>query len=454
MPARFSGYGFYMGGAQAGRPVPLIEYSDMADVALQPLVEAPSTVRPWSLAHRILFRFICCYWLLYALPEGGRVWILAAVPGADVVTKPYVAMWHAVVPWAAIHVFHVTGRPATYFPTGSGDTTLQYIHNLLYLVIAALATVAWSILDRRRTEYRTLHAWLRLLVRYTLAFTLFDYGFAKVFPLQFRQPGFARLIEPYGEFSPMGALWWFMGVSTPYIIFSGAAEATAGLLLLFRRTTSLGALMSIAVMANVVALNFCYDVPVKLYSTNILLMAIFLAAGDMRRLVDVLVLNRASAPADLGAPRFERRWMRIGALVFCVLLVGTQLATNLVQGWKGYEQSRLHPPRPPLYGLYDAESGAPAKWRKVAVDFQNGFTVRMTDDTTQFFQTDYDAARSTVTVNKKDALVWSRPDSDHVVLSGTLGGAPATIRLRKVDTGKFLLLGRGFHWINESPLNR
>jgi hypothetical protein len=426
----------------------------MADVAVQPLVEAPAATGSWGFAHRILFRFVCCYWLLYALPEGGRISILYNIPGAQFVAQPYVKMWRAVVPWVAVHVFHVSGRAATYFPTGSGDTTLQYIHNLLYLVVALLATAIWSILDRRRTEYRTLHAWLRLLVRYTLAFTLFGYGFAKVFPLQFRQPGFARLIEPYGEFSPMGALWWFMGASIPYIIFSGAAEVLGGVLLLFRRTTSLGAMVSFAVMANVVALNFCYDVPVKLYSTNILLMAVFLAVPDLRRLIDVLVLNRAAVPADLTAPRFERRWMRIAANVFCVLFVGYALVMHLMDGWQGYRRTFVHPPRPPLYGLYDAESGAPAKWRKVAVEFQNGFTVRMTDDTTQFFQTDYDVPKSTITVNKRETLGWTRPDADHVVLSGTLGGSAVTIRLRRIDSGKFLLLSRGFHWINETPLNK
>jgi len=252
----------------------------------------------------------------------------------------------------------------------------------------------------------------------------------------------------------MGALWWFMGASTPYIVFSGAAEVTGGLLLLFRRTTSLGAMVSFAVMANVVALNYCYDVPVKLYSSNILLMAVFLAAPDLRRLADVLVFNRASAPVDLSAPRFERRWLRIAAAVFGVLLVGTQLVENLYQGWKGYRQSRVHPARPALYGLYDAESGAPPNWRKVAVDFPNGFTVRMTDDTTRFFQTDYDVSKSAITVNKKDTLGWTRPDPDHVVLTGTWEGAAATIRLRKIDASKFLLMSRGFHWINEMPLNR
>ena len=418
----------------------------MADVAVQPGAEQAQ--RPWPAALRILFRFVCCYWVLYALPDSGRVNIFYEIPGASYVFKPYVSLCHAVTPWVAVHLFHVTGRAATYFRTGSGDTTLQYVQELLFAAAAAAGALIWSVLDRRRKDYRTVHGWLRLLVRYMLAFTLFAYGFAKVFPLQFQPPGFARLIEPYGEFSPMGALWWFMGASIPYIIFSGTAEVTGGLLLLFRRTTTLGAMVATAVMANVVALNFCYDVPVKLYSTNILLMALFLLAPDGRRLAKVLVFNRSSEPADLPTPRFGRRWTRIVATVFWVLFVGANLVGHVVGGWGGYKSAYVNPTRPPLYGLYDVESG-PAGWRKVAIQFPGAVTVRETDDTVLNLQASYD--KDAVTLGRQGTYRWSRPDADHVLLEG--GGA-APIRLRKIDTGKFLLVSRGFHWINEMPLNK
>jgi len=35
-----------------------------------------------------------------------------------------------------------------------------------------------------------------------------------------------------------------------------------------------------------------------------------------------------------------------------------------------------------------------------------------------------------------------------------LDGSPATIRLKKIDTGKMLIFSRGFHWINEAAFNR
>jgi len=417
----------------------------------------------WPLPKRVLFRFWFTYIVFYSLPENGKVSVLSWVPGADWVMTPYTKFWHAICPWIAIHIFHLSGQRTTYFPTGSGDTTLGYIENLAFLVVAALAGLVWSVFDRRRLEYRWLNGWLRMLIRYTLAFTLFAYGFAKVFPLQFQPPRLFKLVQPYGEFSPMGVLWNFMGASLPYTMLAGAAEVLGGLLLLFRRTTTLGALVSFGALANVVALNFCYDVPVKLYSSNLLIMAAYLAAGDARRLANVFLLNLPAEPAEPEPPRFENKRFRIAAMALWTVLVGYVLFTNIRGGWTGYKETYLHPTRPPLYGLYRAESftrtgGTPltadaAPWQKV--EFQSQFvSVRLADDTVSRFGVNYSPQQSTLTLNKSDTLQWSRPDDSRVILKGTLNGGAVTIELRQIDTSKYLLLNRGFHWINELPFNR
>src|SRR5258708_10869584 len=119
----------------------------MAAVALSvlevPVVESVPARWPWPL--RILFRFSFCYFVLYSLPESGRVSILGAIPGVSKITREYTNLWHALTPWVAINVFHLSGQAVTYFPTGSGDTTLAYIQNLCYLVLALAAALVWSI---------------------------------------------------------------------------------------------------------------------------------------------------------------------------------------------------------------------------------------------------------------------------------------------------------------------
>ena len=63
----------------------------------------------------------------------------------------------------------------------------------------------------------------------------------------------------------------FMGLSAPYKYLAGIGEVAAFALLLHHRTALLGAVVTVAVMANVCALNWFYGVPVKLYSTHLLL---------------------------------------------------------------------------------------------------------------------------------------------------------------------------------------
>src|SRR5579863_2630926 len=320
----------------------------MADAAVQPLPEVSQSVSPsatvrWSLAARIGWRFVSSYLILYMLPCPGHTSLIGPIPLSQYVSGPYIRMWRALVPWVAIHVFHLSVLVAVY-PTvnGSGDSTLDYVHNFCFLIVAALATLVWSVLDRKRPNYRAFHAWMQVLVRYNLAFTLFSYGFAKVIPMQFVPPYFSRLVEPLSNFSPMGLLWTFIGYSTAYTIFSGAAEVLGGLLLLVRRTATLGAMVSAAVLVNIVTLNFCYDVPVKLYSTNLLLMALFLIAGDLRRIVNFLVLNRPTAPADLSGARFANRRLRIAVLAFQVLFVGYFLYRDVSGSWQYYSNQVLH----------------------------------------------------------------------------------------------------------------
>jgi hypothetical protein len=423
---------------------------------------------PWNLPKRIAFRFACSYLMLYNLPMMGHVNLLDAIPGVPWLSEKYIRVWHTIVPWVAIHLFNLSG-PVTVYPAvnGSGDTTLDFVEELCIVAVALLTTVVWSLLDFKRTEYRRLHFYLRVYTRYAISFTLFGYGLAKVIPTQFIFPTFGRLVEPLGEFSPMGLLWNFMGYSTAYIIFSGLAEVTGATLLLFRRTATLGAMTSSAVLLNVVMLNFCYDVPVKLYSLNLLLMAIFLMIPDLGRLANLLVLNRPTEAANLSAPEFEvrwikPRWIKIGAIAFQVLFVGYFLYGTVKEAWEGYKGFVLNRPKAPIYGLYEVEtfnragqdlpplSTDATRWRRVAIQSPTAFSVRMMDDSPHVFNTEYNEAKSNVTINKKSLFRYTRPDSEHVVLFGD----SLVIKLRRIDPSKFLLMNRGFHWINERPFNR
>jgi uncharacterized membrane protein YphA (DoxX/SURF4 family) len=364
------------------------------------------------------------------------------------------------------------GLPAdiTVFTNGSGDTTYDYVSVLCQLVLALAAAVVWSMLDGRRREYARLHEALRIYVRYALAAVMFSYGFSKVFKLQFPFPHPGRLVQAYGDSSPMGLLWTFMGYSTPYTVFAGLGEVVGGALLLFRRTTTAGALVLIAVLTNIVMLNFSYDVPVKLFSSHLLLMAVFLALPDAAAIVDLFLRAR---PAQLARPTFpyggqsrRARWAR-GALKAAV--VAQLLYTFIGSDIERAGQYGDHAPQIAMAGVWDVEEmtrdGQPvppgvSHWRQLSIRNQD-FLIRPDAGPRQRFDLGADDAKRQLVLKPRpgeggrvSTLAWTRLDDSHVLVEGPFGEAALRLRLKAVPTSGMLLVTRGFHWVNEYPFNR
>jgi uncharacterized membrane protein YphA (DoxX/SURF4 family) len=361
-------------------------------------------------------------------------------------------------------------EPITVLPNGSGDTTWNYVQLFGMVMISLIVGTAWVFADRRRPNYVGLHAWTMVIVRHALAWAMVMYGLIKVFKAQFPFPGLTTLTQTYGEASPMGLAWTFMGYSSGYNLFTGSAEVLAGVLLLTRRTTTLGALVAIGVTANVAAMNYCYDIPVKLFSSTLLLMAVYLFADDARRFFDLLVFNRATAPVEL-RPHFTRPWarrLRVALKVVFVLL----LALIGLQAWFQAREYGPDGPREPLYGLYEVESFRVGdvvrpplttdgpRWRQFIVE-QFGFVaVRTMDGKRTFFASETDVDARTISLERRGdqpvtlTLHYEQPEPDALVLRGDIPEGPAEITLRRRDPRDFELVKRGFHWVNEYPYNR
>jgi len=428
-----------------------------------PAVEPPAH---WNAGLRFGFRFAFSYFVLYCFP-----FPLGALPYTGKPAEWYELGWHKVVPWVAQHWLHLA-QPITIFSNGSGDTTYDYVKVLCFLVLAAVATIVWSVLDRKRTNYVRLHQWLRFYVRITLGATMLSYGGYKVIPSQFPPPWQWRYLQTYGESSPMGILWTFMGASKSYTIFAGVVEMLGGILLFLPRLATLGALIGVAAMANVFILNMSYDVPVKLYSFHLLVFGVFLVLPEMRRLSQFFVFNRSTkpAPAEL---RFRRNWLYRGSLI-------AQLAAGLFFG--GYALYTSHQQlksfttgdfavKAPLYGTWTVDEFSvngqarpqlltdDLRWQKVIFDLNTSLAAQGMDGKIVRFGAKMDTGKKTIELIKrtdakwKGSLNYELPTPQTMVLSGSLGDQKIQIKLHHLDS-KYLLTDRGFHWINEFPFNR
>ncbi|HEX7151156.1 MAG TPA: hypothetical protein VF618_06685 [Thermoanaerobaculia bacterium] len=396
----------------------------------------------WSIAKRLTFRFAFVYLILYSLPFPLMM-----------LREPWQNLWNAIVPAVATSVF---GVAADVLPNGSGDTTWNYVQVFCFASFALLATLLWTALTRAKSHPK-LYAALRIYVRFSLAMVMVQYGAVKVIQAQFPSPTLERLVQPYGASSPMGILWTFMGVSAAYNLFAGLGEVIGGVLLTMRRTTLAGALLSLAVMGHVAILNYCYDVPVKLFSTHLVLMALFLAAPDLPRVLRFFTEWSGG---------HGKRWLVLARTVVVAGFVGYSLFVAQ-QGRTLYGDLS---PRSPLRGIWnvdeltvDGVSRPPlvtdaSRWRRVIFDNPRFSSIYTMDDVRQRFASTLTGKTLELTdrddPQRKIVLTYARVDAKTLRLEGKVDGKQIAATCHLQDEGQFLLKTRGFHWTNEYPFNR
>jgi hypothetical protein len=431
-----------------------------ASISLQSDVAA-SAAQPWPFAKRFAFTFTCTFVVLQNVP-----FPFDYVPAFWKTIIWTDNLWNIGVAPMAKYVFHVTTREP-----GGGDSVWRYVEVALFFAIALAGGLLWAALDRKRSHNERAYELFRIYLRYALAAAMIAYGAMKIIQSQFAPPTLDRLVTPFGSSSPMGILWAFMGVSKAYNVFTGAIELTSGILLTFRRTTLLGALVAAGAMANVVALNYSYDVSVKIYSTQLLLEAIVLIAPDARRLLDFFLFNRAIGSGEV-RPLFRKRAFQTGSLVVRTLLVAWFVAftfhdvveTSKVAGlaqrsplrgvWEVNELMDNGVARPPL--TTDA-----TRWRRAVFDNPTNMSFFLMNDTRTRYNSKLDAKTHTLKLRNREnrsevmTLTYARPSPRVLTLDGVVSGHALHAKCDLSDVyEKPLLLTRGFHWVNELPVNR
>ena len=344
--------------------------------------------------------------------------------------------------------------------TGSGDGLMAWLATLTSVLLALLGASLWSLLQRKPVRHEKLLDFFQVYLRVFLLQAMLSYGIVKLLCLQFPTPGEDRLLSTYGDSSPMGLMWTFMGFSPAYQIFAGALETVSGELLIFRRTATLGALLVCAVMGHVFLLNLCFDVPVKLMSLELLLTGVFLASLDAGRLVSALVLNRSVPPADHSFQWWAQgRWRR-ARYTASVLAFGSVLVLNLLPFAEGLPPGHDEVDPRSATGVYEvtASEGVVGLERLTV----GSHAARLS------YQGDV-MHRVALAENLDEHRVLLKPigsepgatanlvregEAPVFTFTGEWEGKPVIIATRKLSAAGSRLMTRGFHWVTEYPFNR
>lgn len=420
----------------------------------------------WPLWRKILFRFFFIYLGLNIAPW---TW-LDRIPYVEYVTKYYYQLMDWGVNISNAHIFHV--REVLVPINGSGDTSYGWAQVDLFLCLAAIGCLVWSILDRKRKAYYQLNYWFCLFVRYNIALVAFSYGIIKLFALQMPFPNESMMATSLGDLLPMRLSWMFIGYSSPYQIFSGAMEVLVGVLLLYRKTATLGTILGTAVFTNVMLLNLAYDIPVKIFSMHIVLMCLYLLANEYNRIACFLVLNKPANECTIYNFSYSKKWMRRTRVVLKTLFIIVAVGWVFYDSYDWYKQaSNVDDPKPLKRGVYDVAVFAVNKdtlpplvtdtlrWQDVIFDNAHAGTIKTADTSFRkiyrraYFRYSFDSVKNTISFNNFSGAAvatfrFEIPDSNTVCLWGKKNNDSLYVVLKRSNR-HFQLAEKQFHWLSE-----
>lgn len=335
----------------------------------------------WKPAEKGLFRFFALYFLIQIVPLAPSFW-----------RELFTANWQ-------YGLYQPLFELAKYTPNFVGDSG-SFLNWGIAAALAGLGTFGWSIWEKSRLEsgkqaldYNPLNAWLRILIRYRLAAGLLAFGLIKLFPIQAPEPSLSHLNTPYGELTEWKIFALTLGVVPSYQAFLGLIETIAGLLLLTRRSATIGAFITVFFTGNVFMSNVAYGGGEFVYSLFLISLALYLLAYDGLRLYNLLVLGKPTAPNRYRLT-FAEGWQQSARLAgkvaaaLLILVYGLSAYGALRQGGHQYPTATKKASLSEAAGLYtvrefrlNGQTRPPStadslRWQNVVVERWNTISIR------------------------------------------------------------------------------
>ena len=128
------------------------------------------------------------------------------------------------------------------------------------------------------------------LIRYYLSLSLIPYAISKIMQTQFVLLPFSHWEQPLETLSGKNITWAFFGYSPWFQVLLGILEFLPAVLLLFRRTTFLGAILLLPMTLNVFLVNHALDLwsATKQISLTLLILNILILLFEWRKIKTVI----------------------------------------------------------------------------------------------------------------------------------------------------------------------
>lgn len=284
-------------------------------------------------------------------------------------------------------------------PEISSDSTTMYLLFLILLIVAILFSILLNcVYSFKKTQQFFTQIIPSILVIY-LSVVMLKYGFNKIFKVQFYLP------EPNTLFTPLGLMdkdilyWSTIGSSYSYSFFLGLLEVIPAILLLFRRTRTFGNFILFGILIHVVAINFCYDISVKLYSSFLLMISISLLIPSLKTIYSFFILNQSVKLTSTSIKNSIISNNKVNVLkIILVSLIFLECLYPFIKN-KVYNDDKI--PRNHLHGAYEVfavndsyEQKRNKNIKRIFIHRQNYFIIQYEDDSMEDFKLEIDPIKN------------------------------------------------------------
>lgn len=343
----------------------------------------------------------------------------------------------------------------------SSDSTLMY--TLVIVLFITSLIIATFLLRFSETKKIKFFALIRTILFYFLAMQLLKYGFDKIFKTQFYLPEPNTLYTPVGMLDKDILYWSTIGVSHSYNVFTGSLEIIAGLLLLFRRTRVLALVFSIGILLHICALNFSFDISVKLFSLFLLFVSVLLLSPYLKNIYEFFLRKKISDLEDEGNPGLFIRSKHVKTTIkfFVIGLIFMEAIYPAVTSGN-FNDDKAE--RPFIHGAYEVKSirmkdslilpnNFPIK--KIFIHRNNYIIFQNQQDEMRDYKLEVDQLKNKLVLTdynlKQTDLTYSYSAKDSILLFDYIEkGLRYQIQTKALDWKKLPALRGGFHFRSDS----
>jgi len=341
------------------------------------------------------------------------------------------------------------------------DSISMYILLLLFLILSIIITVVLLQVKKGSQYKERIFAFIYQLALYYLVLQLLKYGADKIFKNQFYTPEPNTLFTPLGKIDKDLLYWSSMGSSYGYNVFLGMLEALAAVFILIKRTRLLGLLLSFGILLNVIAVNFGFDISVKLFSLFLLFVNIYLLFPYCNKLYQLFLQPKnIFQPENLSPVLLKKtlasyfiQWLAIG--IICLEVFYPFINSSNYNGDKAL--------RPYLHGAYqvtniiEGNDTLPAAFSPVKRFFvhKDSYIIFQDDqDEMKDYKLQYDKTKSLFILTdyqlKQTAISFTYQAADSILtLQYFNNGKENKLISKAIDWKSLPLLKKQFHWTVE-----